>query len=464
MSESSDQLKVSFFPKQNEAFNLLWRFKKDSIGNHIFALTFLLYGGAIRGGKTIWGLCCLLFLCKVFPGSKWIVVRDSISTIQNTTLPTFYQIVPQEMLQQRPTSHNKWLAILPNGSQIQFFGENYSKDKDLNRWRGLECNGFLLEEVNELNEKSFYKAFERAGSWKMHKTWRLSDEMPKVYPRVVIATCNPAENWIKEKVYEKWAQDKLPQDWAYIPALPTDNPNNTLEWIEEKRRVLPGYLFDKFLLGDWDVSENDRPFLTEFDELKHVSTEFGTYFVQNAAIWASFDFNVEPPTCTIGQKGKGFAWILDEISVDVGSVHKLAEKVKERYPNQIEFITGDASGNKREIGDVQLRNNFQIICDVLGLDYYYNVLGPNSNLRLFSEKGSRALCESVLRLHPGFRINPRCKLLIKDLRNAYVNDKGELVKNRSKGDSTYWMDFFDAFRYMIHTWFPDWLDRHQQYL
>ena len=463
----SDRIEVEFFPKQNEAFQLLWDFKEDSQGNHIFTNTFLLYGGAIRGGKTVWGISCLLFFCRVFPGSKWIIVRDSISTIQNTTLPTFNQILPPEYQLQRPTSHNKWVCKISNGegkeySTIQFFGENYEKDKDLNRWRGLECNGFLLEEVNEININSFYKAFERSGSWKMSKRWRLNDELTQVNPRIVIATCNPAENWIKDVVYTPWKAEKLPEDWAYIPALPTDNPNNTFEWIEEKQRILPPYLFAKFLQGDWDVSENDRPFFTEYDEAKHVSDE--PYFVPNVPVWASFDFNIEPPTCTIGQTGKGFGWILDEVMVEVGSLYDLCNEIKHRYPNLIEVITGDSSGKNRQPADRELRNSYQIICEELGLDYYYSVVVPNANPRLFVEKGSRSLCESILRLHSGLKIHERCTKLRKDLRNAYVDDKGQLVKNRSRGDSTYWMDFFDNFRYMLHSWYPDWLDNHQQYL
>jgi hypothetical protein len=34
------------------------------------------YGGAIRGGKTYSGLFALILLSKMYPGSKWIVVRD----------------------------------------------------------------------------------------------------------------------------------------------------------------------------------------------------------------------------------------------------------------------------------------------------------------------------------------------------------------------------------------------------
>ena len=64
-----------FTPKQLEAFTALQSDK----------FNFILYGGAIRGGKTIWGLCSLLVLCEVFPGSRWCVVRENTDRLRTTT-------------------------------------------------------------------------------------------------------------------------------------------------------------------------------------------------------------------------------------------------------------------------------------------------------------------------------------------------------------------------------------------
>jgi hypothetical protein len=78
------------------------------------------------------------------------------------TIPSFMKICPLSTIKKFNRVTN--VVTFYNDSQVIFFGENYDMDKDLNRWRGLEVNGFLLEEVNELQEISFYKSIERRGT------------------------------------------------------------------------------------------------------------------------------------------------------------------------------------------------------------------------------------------------------------------------------------------------------------
>ena len=65
-----------------------------------------------------------------------------------------------------------------NGSELIFMAESYDDDKDLNRFRGLEVNGAGLDEVNELQEPTFYKVQERIGSGTKHMASRPSFASP----------------------------------------------------------------------------------------------------------------------------------------------------------------------------------------------------------------------------------------------------------------------------------------------
>jgi len=47
----------------------------------------VLYGGAIRGGKTFAGLGALLLLCKKYPKSRWAIVRTDLQTLKRNTIP-----------------------------------------------------------------------------------------------------------------------------------------------------------------------------------------------------------------------------------------------------------------------------------------------------------------------------------------------------------------------------------------
>ena len=55
-------------------------------------------------------------------------------------------------------NHDTQTITMLNGSQIMFMAEGYDDDKDLNRFKGLEANGFGFDEINECQEATFYKA------------------------------------------------------------------------------------------------------------------------------------------------------------------------------------------------------------------------------------------------------------------------------------------------------------------
>ena len=179
---------------------------------------FILYGGAIRGGKSVWGLTALLIMCQVFPRSRWCVIREDMEKIRTTTIPSFRKLEPSGNIRQSPFEYQH-----PNGSIILFKSENYAQDKDLDWMKGLEVNGFLFEEINECQEQTFYKAFERAGSWIIPHATR----QPKP---TILATCNPTFGWVKKVVYDKWKSNTLPEKWMYIPAKITDNQGREQEF------------------------------------------------------------------------------------------------------------------------------------------------------------------------------------------------------------------------------------------
>jgi hypothetical protein len=88
---------------------------------------FILFGGAIRGGKTVWGLSTLLILCKVFPGSRWCVIRENSEKIRTTTIPSFEKLGATGSLKRSPFEYKHF-----NGSSILFKSER----TELDAWPG----------------------------------------------------------------------------------------------------------------------------------------------------------------------------------------------------------------------------------------------------------------------------------------------------------------------------------------
>jgi len=240
---------------------------------------FILYGGAIRGGKTVFGLAALLILCKVFPGSRWCVIREDMEKIRTTTIPSFRKLEPSGQLKQSPYEY-----VDPNGSVILFKSENYSSDKDLDWMKGLEVNGILFEEINECQQQTFYKAFERCGAWIIPHSKR----QPKP---IILATCNPTFGWVKDLIYDRWKAGTLPVKWLYIPAKITDNPHLPVEYIENLNN-LPQFEYMVFVEGNWDIQlKTGGEFLRAFELSKHVKP---VRYVQDLTLHISLDSNVYP--------------------------------------------------------------------------------------------------------------------------------------------------------------------------
>jgi len=339
MVSTSNSKEVLFnpFPKQIDFLGAVFS----------FLYNFILFGGAIRGGKTFAGLGALILLSKKFPKSKWVVIRDSLQTLKRTTIPSFFKICPQSFILNY--NQDTQTVTFKNGSQIIFFGENYADDKELNRFKGLECNGFLLEEINELHQQTFYKCIERAGS----------NIIPNGPKPLILATCNPTNNWVKELVYDHWKAGTLPPNWMYIPSKIFDNPFIPQDYLESLKSM-PRYEYQVFVEGDWELQQKTgAEFYKEFNLDKHVGK---VKYNPALPLWLSVDENVHPYfSCSIWQIEGKKATQIDELCMrnPNNTVKGLCNEIKKRYPNHVNgmLITGDATSNKE---DVKIEKGFNL--------------------------------------------------------------------------------------------------------
>ena len=359
------------FPKQLEFL--------EAVFSGLFSI--IMYGGAIRGGKTAGGIGALLLLCKKYPGSRWAIVRDSLPTLKRTTIPSFFKFCPRSFM--RSYNQEQQLVTFTNGSQIIFFPENFDDDKELNRWRGLEVNGFLLEEVNELNEKSFYKAIERAGSHVM-------PEGKKPKP-LIMCTCNPAGNWVKDKFYTPFKEGTLPPKWCYISSKIFDNPFVTADHdYMESLKNLPRYEYDVFVNGNWDIQKRSgAEFYKEFNLDIHVGA---APYIPNLPIWISIDENVNPyfPATLWQIRGKT-AYCIEEVAL------RNPNNTTRHFGLEIDrllkawghkagvYITGDATSKKEDVKQEKGMNLFRLVQNEL-LDHSPSIRIATSNPNLVTRQ------------------------------------------------------------------------------
>lgn len=330
--------------------------------------SFIVYGGAIRGGKTFALLALFILLSRFFPGSRWAIVRKDLPTIKKNLYPSWNKIKPDQFIK----AHNNETHTVTfiNGSQIIFFPESYSTDKDLDRWKGLEVNGFGFEEINECQQVSLQKAFERAGSYIIPNT----DNQP--HP-LVVGTCNPTQGWLKDLVYIPFKSGTLKERWLYIQSRIYDNlPLITAQpgYLLSLKENLNRYEYDVFVEGNWDVQlKTGGEFLRSFDLVKHIKP---VTYNPDTTIHISIDSNVYPHIAiTVWQLIRnGAGWIIRQVeelpaSDPENTASRAGKKVadylcKINYVGQV-YLYGDKSTKSRNNIDEDKRSFFQIFNEQL---------------------------------------------------------------------------------------------------
>ena len=324
--------------------------------------TFILFGGAMGGGKTVWGLSALLIMCQIFPKSRWCVIRENTEKLRVTTIPSFKKLKFSGKLRENPFEYTH-----PNGSVILFKGENYANDKDLDWMKGLEVNGILFEEINECTKDCLDIAFGRVGRWEC---------TPRPKP-LIIATCNPTTNWVKSTIYDKHQEGSLPPGWLYIQSKVSDNPFLTKEYIENLKNM-PRHKYEAFVEGNWNITlKVGGEFYKCFELEEHVRD---VKYNPELPLHISWDDNVNPYLpCGIFQiyvnRNKAGAIeskelvMIDEIAGESpnNKINRVCAEFKRRYHAHKSglFIYGDATAQKEDTKTEKGHNFFRLVMDEL---------------------------------------------------------------------------------------------------
>lgn len=387
------------------------------------------FGGAIRGGKTFVQLFILILLAKRYPRTRWHVIRATNSVLLSTTIPSFMKLKPASV-EMRHSPQIK--AIFPNGSVIYFMSENLSANPDLGHFLGLETNGFLLEQAEELDSRMWDMAKQRVGSWTLP-----ADQMP---PAIIMLSFNPSDTWSREVFYEPHKAGTLAAPYYYRSALPSDNPFVTAdqwegwnEMDEVSRRMM--------VEGDWDARRNDNSFYYSFSRSIHVGD---VPFIEGLPVHLSFDQNVLPYlslSCwQVYRDADGVEWArcFDRFAMrpPTSTSQAAAEAFRAKYGTRVKtaYLYGDASGNKRDTREN--RSDYEIIKQVLRPFLH------NTSSRVFTSNPSvrprRTWINNILAgkyKDKRLMIDASCKEVIDDYFGTKTDVNGDKLKQVVVGEN-----------------------------
>ena len=428
--KDNTQILFNPFPKQLEFLEAVFSGK----------YSFVLFGGAIRGGKTFALLGLFIILCKLYPGSRWAIVRKDLQVIKKNLFPSWDKIKPTNFIERH--NHETQTITFKNGSQIIFFPESYATDKDLDRWKGLEVNGIGFEEINECKEVSLFKAFERAGAY-------VVPGLKKQPKPIIVATCNPTQGWVKQLIYDPWKKGTIKKTWLYIQSRIYDN----LPLLEAQPEYLPSlkdnlnrYEYEVFVEGNWDIQlKTGGEFLKGFELTKHVKP---IERVEDSIIHISIDSNVYPYIAvTAWQLIKlDNKWQIRQIEELPGidpnntarkSGEQVATWLKSIGYNQRVFMYGDRSTKARNNIDDDKRSFYQIFVDGIkksGYEVEDKFLSHAPSVSLIADFVN-AIFDGTLKFAE-IVIGENCKQSINDYIETKQDRDGTMLKKRETNPKT----------------------------
>lgn len=392
----------------------------------------LFFGGGIRGGKTYLCLYIVILACRMFNGLRVHIIRKTFPCLRSTVVPSIKKLLDGVEYEEKMHAGNYYFRF-PNGSEIHLFSESFDIDKDLDRFKGLETNIIMLEQIEELQEKTYYKAIERVG------TYIMKSGTP---PPLILSTMNPTHvMWVRKLIYEPFRDNKIPQD-TYIQMITAAENPFIPEYLHENWKSMNDLDYKQYVLGDWDCITNETAFFHQFNKKEHVAP---CELSSNVVI--SFDFNVNPMTCLLANIDveNNKLHVVKEFRQENSSIRDLVKSLVPFVRGKVIRVTGDGTGNNRNVSNG--KTHYMIVQNEFA---QWKVTIPSNAFSVgVNEKHvlSRQMCNDAFKLLD-IKIDPSCEYLIEDLNRVSANEKGSIDK---KDQSLTHLS--DCFRYIIHNYF-----------
>lgn len=234
------------FPKQYDAFNLLWN----------DFTSYLLYGGGAGGGKSWMGCEWLLTNCYNYPGTRWFVGRKELTRVMTTVYVTWQKVcrfhgIPDSDWKLNGQYHYiEFVAGNAKGSRIDLLDLAYKpSDPVYSRLGSTEFTGGWIEEADEVDVLCFDILKTRIG--------RFMNTEYGLYPAKLLLTCNPSDGWLYRVFYKPFKEGTLPPQYAFIRSLFSDNPFTREHYGQQLSQITDDKTRARLRDGDWEYAGQD---------------------------------------------------------------------------------------------------------------------------------------------------------------------------------------------------------------
>lgn len=375
----------------------------DFIVSNPQAHNFCLFGGS-RSSKTFTNIYITLVRACKAPRSMHIICRETFTSakaaIWQDTLPTVLRLAFPGLSYE--VNNTDYVLTLPNKSTVRISG--LDDQKKVERLLGLSASTLFFNECNQIPLPAIQKLKTRLAE---------KNELKKI----CLYDLNPSKttSWpyqLFEQKVNPIDGEALVDPWNYVSFRmnPQDNIENIDEDYIKMLESLPEKEKLRFLKGEYD-SDNTGAAVYAFGD-EHISDEAQRL---QGTVWAGSDFNYSYNSDILVSQHAHGIYVWDEIQIEGDTFKKCDELIKKGAGGAL--VVADSTGaNRRTSG----KSDFVILREA-GFR-----LEPFRNPAVKDKIANLNRCFTLGLI----KINPRCRKLIRDLRQLTWDKNGQLDQAR----------------------------------
>jgi len=246
--------------EQTEKQSEVWGYLNDK------TTTDILFGGGAGGAKSFTGCAWIIIMCGKYPKSRWLIGRKKLTALKESTFITFLDVCKKWGIKNgrdfKITGQQQNIITFSNGSTVYLKDLFlYPSDPEFDNLGSTEYTGAFIDEANQL----VYKAVETVKTRLRYKL----DEFNLV-PKL-LATCNPAKNWVYMEFYKPNKEGKLESCRKFVQSLVTDNPFIDSNYINQLKSIKNKAQKERLLFGNWEY-DDDPSAMFSFDIISDLFT------------------------------------------------------------------------------------------------------------------------------------------------------------------------------------------------
>ena len=273
----------------------------------------VLYGGAAGGGKTKALIMDALLRCLKNSNTTAAIFRRSYRELEDTDIKEAMASYPKEIAKYNAGRHE---FSLVNGSKILF--RHCENEADRFNYSGIEIQFLYFDELTSFEQtiydflKTRLRAKKSLGVTPIVRSASNPGNIGHGWVKKMFVDAGPYMSIQEQKLYSETLHKERIVRTQYIPALATENPFITEEYIFELE-AKPDALRRALLNGDWDSFEGQV--FTEFvNDRSHYKDRLWTHVIEDFEIpvwwprYFSFDHGYSKPFSCLW-------WAIDESGI-----------------------------------------------------------------------------------------------------------------------------------------------------